>query len=225
MPTSIIPQGSSGASVEVGGTTFAALNVSPKPLDHGRFGHYSVGLSSGVMAAALGANTELVQFRWTDASRYCVIRKIRLSASVSTTFFAAGVPWQVDMVKAHTWTAAGSGGTAAAILGGYKKRKNMGASLVLAGDIRVSSTAGLTAGTKVLDGAPMQAIVAPCPTAAPNGTMVEPDTVFWQSEGHDGEHRFVLHQNEGFVMRNVAIQALGVWQFRVQIDWSELPRY
>lgn len=225
MPTSIIPQGSSGTAVGVGGSTFKALNVGHRPQDHGWFGHYSVGLSSGVMAAALGANTELVQFRWSDASRYAVIRKIRLSACVSTTFFANGVPWQVDLVKCHTWTGAGSGGTAAGILGGLKKRQNMGASLVLAGDIRVSSTAGLTAGTKVLDGTPLGVIVAPCPTAAPNGTMVADDTVLWQSEAHDGEHPLVLHQNEGFVIRNVAIQALGVWQFRVQIDWAEVDAY
>jgi hypothetical protein len=225
MPTSIIPMGVTGAAAEVGGTTFRALNVGLRPAGFREGDTYSIGLSSGIMAAALGANTELVQWRWADAFRFCVIRKIRLSACVSTTFFAAGVPWQVDIVKCNTWTAAGTGGTRAPILGGYKKRVNMDASLMLAGDIGVSTTAGLTAGTKVLEGTPMQVIVAPCPTAGPDGTMVVADTILWQHEVGDGEHPLTLYQNEGFVIRNVAIQALGTWQFRVQIDWLETEGY
>lgn len=225
MTTSIIPMGSSGVAAEVGGTAFRALNTTLRPAGFREGDTYSIGLSSGVMAAALGANTELVQWRWADAFRFCAIRKIRMSACVSTTFFAAGVPWQVDIVKCNTWTAAGTGGTRAPILGGYKKRQNMDASLLLAGDVGVSTTAGLTAGTKVLEGVPMAAMVAPLPTAGPGGTIMAADTILWQHEVGDGEHPLVLHQNEGFVIRNVAIQALGVWQFRVQIDWLETEGY
>lgn len=226
MATFVIPQGKQGTAADVGGNTFDALNAQWKPTDPGFNGHFSVGLTSGIMAAGAGANIELVQFRWTDAFRYAAIRKIQFSVCVSTTFFTASVPCQYDLVKCNTWTAAGSGGTRITPAALFKKRVGMGATLVLASDIGVATTAGLTAGTKVLEGTPMQAIVAPGPLATSlDGTIVPAGTIFMQSEEADGEHPLVLHQNEGFVIRAVATPSTGTWSFRCQIDWAEVDTY
>jgi hypothetical protein len=226
MALDIILQGKTGVAAEVGGTDFRALNIEETPIDVGLNGAFSVGLSSGIMAAGLAANAELVQFRWTDATRYALVRKIYFSSCVSTTFFAAGVPCTYDLVKCNTWTAAGSGGTRVAPTGILKKRSAMGASLILANDIGVSTTAGLTAGTKVLEGTPMNALVAPGPLAtSPSGEIVPANTLFWQNEVDDGEHPLMLHQNEGFVIRAVQTPATGTWSFRCQIDWSEVDYY
>jgi len=227
MPLTAIPIGfTAGVAADVDGTTFRAASVQLKPAEPGGNGHFSVGLSSGIMAAALGANSEIVQFRWSDAFRFAVIRKIRFDACVSTTFFAAGVPLQFDMLKANAWTAAGSGGnriTPAALL---KKRTSHSTTLMAASDVGCASTAALTAGTKTLEGTPMQAIVAPGPiTLSLNGQIVEPGTIFWQAEVGDGEHPLVLHQNEGFVIRAVAVPITGTWSFRCQIDWAEVDSY
>lgn len=224
MPIQI--QGNGGAVAEVGGTTFRALNVQAKPAEHGSLGHYSWGALTGILPAALTANSEILQFQWTDATRYAVIRKIRVSACVSTTFFAAGVPVQLDLVKASSWSAVGTGGTRPAVAALLKKRVNMGSSLLAANNIGVATTAALGAGTKTLEGTPMQAIVAPGPiTASLNGQIIPPGTIFFQAEVGDGEHPLVLHQNEGFVIRSVAVPATGTWMAAFQVDWAEVTAY
>lgn len=224
MPIQI--QGAGNVVAEVGGTTFRALNVQSKPLEHGSLGHYSWGALSGIIPAALTANSEILQFRWSHASNFAVIRKIRISACVSTTFFAAGVPVQLDLVKASSWSAVGTGGTRPTVAALLKKRVNMGSSLLDANNIGVATTAALGAGTKTLEGSPMQAIVAAGPiTASLNGQIIAPGTIFFQHEVGDGEHPLVLHQNEGFVIRSVAVPATGTWMFAVQVDWAEVTAY
>jgi len=130
------------------------------------------------------------------------------------------------LVKCNTWTAAGTGGnriTPAALL---KKRRTAGSSLLLASDVGCSSTAALVAGTKVLEGVPMMAMVAPGPiTLSLNGEIVPNDTIFFQAEEADGEHPLILYQNEGFVIRSVIVPITGTWSFRCQIDWAEVDNY
>jgi len=219
-------QGSGGVLADVGGTTFRALNVQVKPIEYGSLGHYSWGALSGVIPAALTANSEILQFQWTEATRYAVIRKIRISACVTTTFFAAGVPVQLDLVKCNTWTAVGTGGTRPAVAALLKKRTTMGSSLLAANNIGVITTAALGAGTKTLEGTPMQAMVAPGPiTASLNGQIIAPGTIFFQHEVGDGECPLILHQNEGFVIRSVAVPGTGTWQAAFQVDWAEVTAY
>lgn len=87
------------------GPQFKAARTENKPIDYGGRGAYSYGGFTGILPAALGANSEIFQFRWVSATNLAVIRKIRFSASVSTTMFAAGVPVQVDLVKSTAWSA------------------------------------------------------------------------------------------------------------------------
>jgi hypothetical protein len=219
-------QGNSGVVADVDGTTFRAQRSVMRPVDHGAFGHYSYGGFSGIIPAALAANSEIYQFRWTDATRLCVIRKVRIAACVTTTFFAAGVPVQIDLVKATGWSAAGTGGTAVSPAATLKKRTSMGSSLVASGDMRIATTAALGAGTKTLEANSLQAIVAAGPiTASLNGEIIAPGTILWQAEVGDGEHPLVLVANEGFVIRSVAVPATGTWQIAVQVDWAEVTAY
>lgn len=218
--------GQDAASVAVVESTFDALRTVIKPIEYTTFGHYSLGITTGIIPAALTANSEIFQFRWTDATRLCIIRKIRISASVTTTFFAAGVPVQIDLVKATSWSGQGTGGTAVTISATLKKRSSMGSSLVATGDIRSATTAALGAGTKTLEANSLQNIVAAGPiTASLNGTIIAPGTILWQSEVGDGEHPLVLVQNEGFIIRSVAVPATGTWQASFQVDWAEVAAY
>lgn len=205
---------------------FGAARVSIRPIDPGKLGAYSVGLVSGVLPAALGANSEILQFRWTDATRLCVINEIKISAAVSTTFFSAGVPVQIDLVKATAWSVAGSGGkrvTPAALM---KKRTSMGSSLIAATDIGIANAAALTAGTKTLETVSLAALVAPGPvTASLDGQIIAPGTLLWRAESGDGQHPLVLAQNEGFVVRSVAVPATGTWTAAIAIDWTEVVVY
>lgn len=219
-------QGNGGAIAEVDGTTFRAQRITSRPVDHGTLGAYSYGAITGILPAALAANSEIFQFRWTDATRLAVIRKIRFHAAVSTTFFAAGVPMQIDLVKSTAWSAAGTGGTALTPAALLKLRTNMGNSLLVAGDVRVATTAALGAGTKTLEGASLSTLVAGCPiTASLNGTIIEAGTILWQAEVSDGEHPLVLAQNEGFSIRSVAVPATGTWTAGITVNWAEVTQY
>lgn len=216
-------QGNGGTVAEVDGTTFRAQRVTARPMDHGALGSYSVSLQSGVIAAALAGNSEIFQFRWSDATRLCSINEVKITAAVSTTFFAAGVPMQIDLVKATAWSAAGSGGTRATPAALLKKRTSMGSTLVAASDIGISSTGALTAGTKTLETVAMAGLVAACPiTASLNGTIIPPGTIIFRAEQGDAQHPLVLAQNEGFVVRSIAVPATGTWTVQVQVDWTEL---
>lgn len=208
------------------GQDFGAQRSESKPIDMQGLGAYSYGGLTGILPAALAANSEVFQFRWADATRFCVLRKVKVSACVSTTFFAAGVPVQMDLIKSTGWTAAGTGGTAITPAALLKKRTSMPSTLMAAGDMRIATTAALGAGTKTLETYSLGALVAPGPiTASLNGQIIAPDTVLWQAEIADGEHPLVLAQNEGFSIRSVAVPATGTWQLAVTVHWAECASY
>lgn len=219
-------QGNGGAIAEVDGTTFRAQRVTARPIDHGSLGAYSYGGFTGILPAALGANSEIFQFRWADASRLCVINRVVISAAVSTTFFAAGVPLQIDLVKSTAWSVAGTGGTAIAPAALLKKRTSMGSSLVASGDARIATTAALGAGTKTLETASMAAVAAACPiTASLNGLIIAPGTILFESTAAVGGHPLTLVQNEGFSIRSVAVPGTGTWTAAITVDWTEVAAY
>jgi hypothetical protein len=224
MPIQI--QGNGGVVAEVDGTTFRALRIAARPLEYGSLGHYSYGGFTGILPAALAANSEIYQFRWADATRLCAIRAVRISAVVSTTFFAAGVPVQIDMVKSTSWSVAGTGGTAVSPAATIKKRTSMGSSLVASGDMRIATTAALGAGTKTLEANSLAALAAPGPiTASLNGQIIAGGTVLWEADIAHGDHPLILGTNEGFSIRSVNVPATGTWTATIQVDWAELTAY
>jgi hypothetical protein len=210
----------SGTGIEVE-TTHKAMRITNRPLDHGALGHYSYGGFTGIIPAALAANSEIFQFRWSHASNLAIIRRVTISASVSTTFFAAGVPVQVDLIKSTGWTVAGTGGTGITPAALLKRRTNMGSSTSTAGDIRIATTAALGAGTKTLETYALASILAPGPAAAP-GMIFPANTILFDAEVDSGDHPLVLAQNEGFSIRSVAVPGTGTWTAAVTVDWAEV---
>lgn len=219
-------QGNGGTIAEVDGTVFRSMRITPRPTDHSTFGHYGLGVFTGILPAALAANSEVFQFRWADATRICIIQRIVISAAVSTTFFAAGVPVQIDAIKSTAWTVAGTGGTGITPAATLKRRASMGSTLVAAGDIRIATTAALGAGTKTLEANSFAALCAPGPiTASLNGLIIPPGTALFDANVGDGQHPIALVQNEGISIRSVAVPATGTWTATVQIDWTEVAAY
>lgn len=218
--------GANGTVVQAG-VEHQTLRIESRPVDAPGLGSYSYGGFSGIVPAALAANSEIFQFRWADATRFAMIRKIKISAAVSTTFFAAGVPMQLDLIKSTGWTVQGTGGVSPAPSTGIlKKRTSMGSSLVGVGDMRIASTAALGAGTKTLETAALSALAAACPiTASLKGDIIPPGTILFQNEIADGVHPLILSQNEGISIRSVAVPATGTWTFALEIQWAELAGY
>ena len=222
MPIEII--GSTGYELDTDAAGAAKMVV--RPTDSTGFGHYTYGGFTGILPAALGANSEIFQFRWSDATRVCIINEIKISACVTTTFFAAGVPVQIDLVKSTGWTVAGTLGTAISPAALLKKRTSMSSSLMASGDARIATTAALGVGTKTLETLALATLLAPGPiTASLNGQIIPAGTTLYRGEIAHGQHPLVLAQNEGFSIRSVAVPATGTWQAAISVDWTESANY
>lgn len=182
---------------------------------------YGVSAVSGVMAAGLAANAEILQFRVVDATE---LRKFRVlsvlfSAAVDATGFTAGAA-TFDLVPARAWTAAGTGGGTATLTGNNAKFRTAQNTNILgvSGEIRIATTAALTAGTKTLDA---QGVSSLCGGAGAAGTQIVVPTDFLQEAFQtDGEPLIVSHQ-EGFVLR-ANVPAAGTWKWTASILWGEL---
>lgn len=210
-------QGNSGTILEVEANT-RALRVVHRPDDYGSLGIYNKAMTSGTMAAGLAVAANIYQFRWSNATNLCIIRKIRISAGNAGTGFTAGAGI-FNLFPARSFTANGSGGTAGTLTGNNGKlRTSMGTMLV--GDVRISSTAALTAGTWTLDTDPIAAVTTGVQATA--GVQILPPTdLFYHA---DNEMPFVLAQNEGFTIQ-ATVPATGTWTFSVQTEWEELASF
>ncbi|MDH4341378.1 MAG: hypothetical protein OEW47_13575, partial [Thermoleophilia bacterium] len=184
----------------------------------------------------MAANGELLQMRWVDATRFCVITDVKiLQFRNITTAFAAGV-YNFEAIRATAWTVDGTGGTAIAVADPQLQVRppTMGNSLFSTG-FRFATTAALGAGTKTLDTNPMGAAygnVGSTPAIAeffiPKGggtsgtggggvDLMNPDV-------GAGEHPLVLSQNEGLVVR-ATVPATGTWIASVLVKWQELTAF
>lgn len=220
-------QGFSGVVSEVE-SSFRALRTTGRPLDHGSLGHYRLGMTSGTIAAALAANGELFQFRWTDATRLCVVQKVLISAGANVAATAAGLV-NLDLVIARSWSAAGTGGTAATITGNNQKtRTNMGTTLL--GEARCASTAALGAGTKTLDSQAIGNVFVGIGTGAITAShrlQLVDKIDLMEIDADMSIHPVVLAQNEGLVIKNGATvwPASMTWGLSVTVVWAEVTAY
>jgi hypothetical protein len=188
------------------------------PLDDGALGSYSHALASGAMAAGLASASPVYSFRYTGTGT-AVIRRVRVSVAGTATAFVAGTA-QLQMFSARAFTASDSGGTAATLTGNNGKlRTSMGTTGV--GDMRIASTATLTAGTRTLDADPLAAIDFAIGTAV-SVQYAGPSQVLYEPKA--GEYPLALATNEGFVIQ-ATVPATGTWQFTVQVEWDELPAF
>jgi len=216
----VIEGGVTAALQEIESATLAGRSTQ-RPSDVGARGAYSFGQSTGVIAAGLGANSEIFQFRWSHATLIAVPRSVRISAAVSTTAFIAGVPPQLELRVARGWTGQGTGGTGITFgVNDGKKRSNFAQSAMAAGDLRIATTAALGAGTKTLDGFAVASLSGNGGVATGTTQMFPPGTYLWERNTGD-EWPFVFLQNQGFVIRSVEIPGTGTWKLAAIIEWSE----
>lgn len=207
--------------LEVEATSLAA-RVVQRP-DSADVGHFGVSLASGTMAAGLGAAAEVFQFRLDTSSYVVAVRRVRIWAGNLGTAFTAGF-FRFELVPARSWTADGSGGTAAVVTGNIGKKRT---SMTTMANItaRISSTAALTAGTKTLDTASGQGLCS-VGGGIPNvaGTSFLSPGVDLLSTGDGAGHPLLLDDQEGFVIR-ATVPATGTWTFGVDVDFAQLTSY
>lgn len=204
------------------------------PFNFTNYGMYRLGVTSGIQPATPLAAGEIFQFRWNPSNRdlIAVINRIRLSAAISTTNFAAGVPLEFSLTRASAWSVAGTVGTAVTPAATCKLDSNMASTALVAGDCRVAGTdaAGLGAGTKTLEANKIGSIVVGGPITNELLTTIIPPTDLFDANVGNGGHPILLRAGaaaanaEGIVIRATA-PATGTWRFSVDIEWAETPSY
>lgn len=213
-----------GSSVAVGegGSAMAdskSLKVQCMPYAYGALGSYKIAKLTGTMAAGLAADAPILSFRWTSSTALAVVTKVSLLGLGSLTGFTAGAS-TFSLFMARSFTVVDSGGTAMTISGNNGKlRTSMGTTLL--GDMRVSATATLTAGTRTLDTQPIGAFQYSLPVTA-NANFVVGEQPLFNADG-DG-HPAVLTTNEGLVLQ-ATVPATGTWLSGVAVSWSEVAAF
>lgn len=177
-------------------------------------GSYSTAALSGVMAAGLAGAAEIWQLRWTSTTKLALITHLFMHASVDTTGFTAGTV-TFNLFKATAWTAAGTGGGTLTLTGDNAKLDTKMASTAVA-EIRVATTAALTAGTKTLLDTPHATTVTGVGTAAGADILANHDMV----NVADLSHPMLLRADEGVALQ-ATVPATGTWKFAVEMLWVE----
>src|SRR5262249_25457739 len=190
-------QGNAGTPGEIE-STHRAIRITQRPAELGARGAYALGQMTGLLAAT--TTGEIFQMRWTDATRYMILRSVWITGTISTTAFAAGVPPQLAMRIARSWTADGTGGTAIVFSTANtdKKRTDFPLSLFSDTGVRIATTAALGAGTKTLDTNRCCYLVGQAGNTT-GYTHVIPSFYMWQ-RFTDDEYPFLFKQNEGFIL-------------------------
>lgn len=186
----------------------------------GLTGSFSKTLTSGTIGAGIAANAPVFSFRY-GGSGYAVIKEINVEVVNAGTAFAAGVG-RIDIIPARSFTASDTGGTAGTLTGNNGKlRTSLGTTGV--SDIRISSTAALSAGTRTLDSDPIANIVMAVPATSTNYQMAGPNDVAY-GRNQAGDYPMVLATNEGFVMQ-ANMPATGTWTYSVTVQWDEYAAF
>lgn len=198
------------------------------PAVYGAAGHYAVATATGAIAAGMATNGQLLHFRWTSTTQFALINEVLVTGMRATTAFAAGTI-NMEMVVARAYTAVGSGGTAIEFGGDSNVdnaalRTNMADSAV--NDLRIASTAALTAGTQALEANAIGQIITHSSggvgSATPIiGSLYLPHNVLFKADASSGLYPLVLTKDEGFVIR-ATVPATGVWNAGFLVRWAEI---
>ncbi len=196
--------------------TMRHLSV-PYPVDYGTGGCFQICSKSGIMAAGLAANSPIYSFRWANVQFSAIVRRVRMQAWSLGTGFTAGLA-SFDMFVCRSWTVADTGGTTDTLtVDNGNLRSAMPPTLLP--ELRHSSTATLTAGTRTKDAQPVDTMTFEITTAtnkpfSPAGIKLFERTV--------AEHPFVCANNEGFTIQ-ATVPATGTWSWWITTEWDEVP--
>lgn len=196
-------------------------------------GGYRLSMYTGSVVAGLAAAAPIFSCRWTNSSARMIVQSIMLDFYVGTAYTnAQGIGNSLYFARA--FTVSDSGGTAitttqtkdqaldSAQINGLGGPGGGGTaqSLLFAGsgDMRIATTATLTAGTRTLDD---QALYSWIGSASALGAASNnPDLVLgWQ----DATNPLTIRNNEGFIITNdVVLGAVGVIVWNIGIEWTEV---
>lgn len=206
--------------------TFKSARVSIRPPEAGGF--FQLGAVTGSLTnTTVTANNSVFSMRWAPGnSKLAVIRRIT-ATFVQTVGWTAGAAHPFGLYVARNWTASDSGGTGITVASNSNKlRTTYDPSYFNApSDVRVSTTATLTAGTRTLDTNPIATTVFSASQVAA-ASAVYPQQFAILHDVNTGDHPIVLDNNEGIVINNLVVwpaAANAVMSFNV--EWFEATGY
>lgn len=189
------------------------------PVDYGIGGCFQICSKSGVMAAGLAANSPIYSFRWTTVNLNAIVRRVRIQAWSLGTAFTAGIA-TFDMFVCRGWTVADTGGVIDTLtVDNGNLRSAMPPTLL--SELRHSSTATLTAGTRTKDAQPVDSLTFGIGAVA-NTLFSAGATRTPLFERTGTEHPLVLANNEGFTIQ-ATVPATGTWSWWITPEWDEVP--
>jgi len=217
--------GAGGVVAEVGEFARKQLHMTAMP-KAGNWYRYSG--FTGTIGAALGASSEVLQFRFLASTKtLALVYKIEFEGMGIVAVATAAGPLGFEMVPARAWTAAGSGGTRIVTTG---DNLQMETSLVVSqvNDIGIATTGALTPGTKTLDANAQGGVLGGIGTGAvtiygPTG-VVPPGHMLNATEG--GDMPLVLANQEGFVVRTTHVGPASLtYVARFSVAWCEVTAF
>jgi hypothetical protein len=227
MNVNVIGSGTNSDVQEQIDRTHFAGRVTVRPVEHNiggiNGGHYSIGSQTGVMAAGIASLAQVYQIRWADPTRLMVVKKLTVQVATLTAFGANLLGAPLELILGHGSTANGSGGTALAPSSSSNKlRASMGTTaFATSGEIRIATTAALTAATgQTLEAAP----ITNC-AGAPSATVTQ-SVVMNLFERYDtGAHPLILNAGDTFTVRTNTPSATGTWTAFFTMEWVEVVAY
>lgn len=208
--------------------SWQACRVSVRPTDFTSVsgilgGHYSIGAQTGTMAAGIASAAQVFQVRWADPVKLFILKKLTVQCATLTAFAALAVGAPLELIIGHGSTANGSGGTALAPNSiSNRMRQNMGSTgFVTSGEIRIATTAALTAATgQTLEAA----AIAEC-LGAPNPTLTRTEIMPLFEQRDSGAHPLILNAGDTLAVRTINPAATGTWVACFTMEWIEAVNY
>ena len=197
----------------------------------GALGAYSKALTTGAMTATQAGNAVIWAMRWADATRLCLVERIKVAAIVVSAVTAATeYDLQLFLSRGFTVSPTTNIGTTGTFSGGNAKRRTSMGTSILNGSggmwILGTATAGLTGQTLGNDTDPLATMFGGCVATAPAGAQfyAPNPTNLWDAQVQG--HPIVLAQNEGLAIQApLGGPATGTFRVHVSVDWMEIAAY
>jgi hypothetical protein len=206
--------------------TFKSARVTVRPPEGS--GYFQLGAVTGSLTnTTVTANNSLFSMRWAPGNgKVAVIRRVLVNF-VQTVGWTAAAAQPIGLYVARSWSTNDSGGTPVTVAGNSQKMRTTSDPSLFAApsEVRVSTTATLTAGTRTLDTNPIGVgVIAASQVAAASANY--PQQAIILHDANAGDHPIVLDNNEGIVINNMVVwpaAANGVMSFTV--EWFETTAY
>jgi hypothetical protein len=178
--------------------------------------------------ATQAANSRLFEIRNTHATNLLIPTRIRIQW-IQTGTHTTAIEDSLDVYKLTSFSAVDTTNTVTPVLSVMRggTMTAVGSSIAAVRGVTVAgAAAGMTGGTLTKDTAPHTQLPQWLLAAQPTAGTVIPQVLDYQFNTANGEHPFVLSQNEGLLIENrVLLGAAANSSVYIDLSWAETTTY